>query len=352
MGYAGFGLRQVNAPHREQMGWHLPEQAITATKGGIYKIAPLELDRQQAFEPQILKIAKPDTNEYYYLSYRRPIGFDHSLRSSYLDRLNVHRYKGSGAVKTYFLDSLLDGESFVDPVNGITITQAGHTDNQVTVQIQFDAACVSDAPVVIISPNSQSASPGTTLDYTVKVTDTDSASCAPSTFSLSAFVPDDGWTGTLSDDTITLSPSLNGTATLSVTSPAGATPASYGFTVNVSGAAPTGASYVVEGTDEADTEAPTFPGGLSAGLKGKNLKLTWNAATDNVGVSGYAVRRDGISIGDTTDTGFVDSSLPSGMTCTYTVSAYDAAGNISSPDISAIVNFSEKTNPGKGKPKK
>jgi hypothetical protein len=92
--------------------------------------------------------------------------------------------------------------------------------------------------------------------------------------------------------------------------------------------------------------------GFSAGSKGKNIKLTWNAATDNVGVSGYAVWRNGARIGDATDTGYVDSAVPSGTTCTYTVSAYDAAGNMSSLSNPAIVTFSEKKNPGKGKPKK
>jgi hypothetical protein len=357
MGYSGFGLRQLNAPHQEQMGWRAAEKIFAVTESGLYDIAPLEIEDQQALAPQALKIAKPDTDEYYYLSYRKKIGFDNNLPSQYPDRLNVHCYKGDGsASRTYFLDALEDGQSFVDAVNGVTITQVGHTDDSVTVQVQLDATCVTAAPVVGISPIIRSAAPGTSVDYTVTVSNADSANCSASTFSLDAVLPD-GWTGTILPETIDIPAGQSGAATLSVISPGAAAEASYGFPVNVSDgteplhSASATAGYVVEGIDEADAEAPTVPGDLSAGLKGKNVKLTWNAATDNVGVSGYAVWRNGVRIDDTIETAFVDSAVPSGTTYTYTVSAYDAAGNMSSISHPAIVTISKKTNPGKGKPK-
>jgi hypothetical protein len=103
---------------------------------------------------------------------------------------------------------------------------------------------------------------------------------------------------------------------------------------------------------QGDTESPTAPLRLSASVKGKNVKLTWGAATDNVGVTGYAVWRDDARIGDTAETGYTDNSLTAGMTCTYTVSAFDAAGNTSAPSNSVTVTFTEKEHPGKGKPKK
>jgi hypothetical protein len=470
MGYSGYGLRQLNAPHQEQMGWRAAEKIFAVTESGLYEIAPLEFNADQTIIPQMLKIAKLDTSEYYYLSYRKPIGFDNNLPASYRDRLNIHAYKGDGSAgKTFFLDALADSESFVDTINGISITQESHTNELVTVQIQLEAACTPAAPLVSISPanqsavpgaalnynvavtnndgpsctqssfslnssvpagwsgtlvpvtlnllpgetgqailtvtspvnseaktyllnldvsnaaeplhtgsghasyvvvatcapaeptvdispTSQNASPGATLDYTVVVSNTD-ANCGASTLSLSASLPG-GWVGNISHDTLTLSPSDSATATLSVTSPNGAAEASYGFTVNVSDgteamhSASTGGSYVVEGINEVDTEAPTVPGGLSAGLKGKNVKLTWNAATDNVGVSGYAVWRDGARIGDATDTGYVDSSVPSSKTCTYTVGAYDAAGNMSASSSAVrVTTRGGSKGGGKGKPK-
>lgn len=102
MGIGQNRLRQINAPHKEQMGWLPGIQVGTVDQSGYYDIAPLELDAASALAPQALRISKPDTNEYYYLSYRRGIGFDANLAlSPYLDRLSVHRYPGDGsATKT------------------------------------------------------------------------------------------------------------------------------------------------------------------------------------------------------------------------------------------------------------
>lgn len=63
------------------------------------------------------------------------------------------------------------------------------------------------------------------------------------------------------------------------------------------------------------------------------ITLVWHAATDNVGVSGYNIYRDGnpTQIGTTTQLAFTDSGLTKNTTYGYTVKAFDAAGNLSSP---------------------
>ena len=53
----------------------------------IFDIAPLELDTANAASAQLFKIRKPDTSEWYYLSYRQALGFDQSLHNSYLGGL-------------------------------------------------------------------------------------------------------------------------------------------------------------------------------------------------------------------------------------------------------------------------
>jgi chitodextrinase len=84
-----------------------------------------------------------------------------------------------------------------------------------------------------------------------------------------------------------------------------------------------------------DTQAPTAPANLTAtGASPTEIDLTWTAATDNVGVTGYRILRDGVAIASTTVTTFRDSGLTSNRTYSYSVYALDAAGN-RSPDSAA-----------------
>jgi chitodextrinase len=60
------------------------------------------------------------------------------------------------------------------------------------------------------------------------------------------------------------------------------------------------------------------------------VKITWSASTDNVGVTGYKVYRNGSQIATSATTSYTDTGLSPSTTYSYTVSAYDAAGNSSS----------------------
>ncbi len=65
-----------------------------------------------------------------------------------------------------------------------------------------------------------------------------------------------------------------------------------------------------------------------------NVSLSWAGSTDNVGVTGYTIYRDGIQVGTSTTASYADISPPVG-THSYTVSAYDAAGNTSAASIAS-----------------
>ena len=78
-----------------------------------------------------------------------------------------------------------------------------------------------------------------------------------------------------------------------------------------------------------DTVAPTEPSGLTASANFKQVSLSWLASSDNVGVAGYHVFRDGAMIADTANTGYTDQNALDGMIYAYSVNAYDAAGNTS-----------------------
>jgi len=86
----------------------------------------------------------------------------------------------------------------------------------------------------------------------------------------------------------------------------------------------------------ADTVAPSVPSGLQATvLKGRKVRLSWNASTDNVGVAGYDVFRNGVQIAAPTGTSY--THRPPRGTFTYQVRARDAAGNVSALSVGVTV---------------
>jgi len=89
----------------------------------------------------------------------------------------------------------------------------------------------------------------------------------------------------------------------------------------------------------ADTTAPTAPSGLTAsGTAQRTTNLSWTASTDNVGVSGYDVYKNGVLLGSTTTaTTYAVSGLTYSTTYAFTVKAKDAAGNVSGVSNTATV---------------
>lgn len=82
----------------------------------------------------------------------------------------------------------------------------------------------------------------------------------------------------------------------------------------------------------ADTTPPSVPTGLTATpVSVSQINLDWASSTDNVGVAGYNVYRNGgvTPIATTTAAAYSDTGLTASTTYIYAVSAFDAAGNTS-----------------------
>ena len=338
MGYGGVGFRQLNAPHREQMGWLPAGKVVTATANTTVTIAPLEWDSQYTPYPQVLKIAKPGTSDFYYFSYRQRVGYDSSLSTSYSDKLNVHRYRGSGATQTYFITALSDGGTFQDPATGFSVTQLYHNNSYVQVQVAFN--CSVTAPAAAVQPATQSGAPGATVSYNLALTNNDSGPCSPTTFYLTPSLPA-GWNVTVSPTSLTLASGQTGYAQVTVTSPPSSPNGSNTITVNISDSFNAGHATSASVTYNVDSSVTTGPSNLKAKSKRGRVRLAWKPPKDRSRLSGYAIWRNGVKIAESLKPRYKENVYSDG-TYEYTVTAVDVVGNASPPSNPAMVTVADQ----------
>jgi len=96
----------------------------------------------------------------------------------------------------------------------------------------------------------------------------------------------------------------------------------------------------------ADVTPPTVPTGLTATAIGATHgNLIWAAATDANGIAGYTIYRGGAPLATVGGgvTGYADFAAPAGTTSTYTVDAFDPAGNHSARSASASATTGSAT---------
>jgi alpha-tubulin suppressor-like RCC1 family protein len=75
-------------------------------------------------------------------------------------------------------------------------------------------------------------------------------------------------------------------------------------------------------------QPPTAPTGLAATVaSASQIDLGWNASSDDIGVVGYKLYRDGLYLRSVTGTTTSDTGLTSATSYCYMLTAYDAAGN-------------------------
>lgn len=133
----------------------------------------------------------------------------------------------------------------------------------------------------------------------------------------------------------------------------GLTPSTaYGFYVkakdgagNASAASPT--INVTTSASAGDTQPPTAPTNLTSPSKtATSVQLSWTASTDNVGVTGYEVYRNGNLAQTVTGTTANVAGLTASTAYSFYVKAKDAAGNLS--PASATLNVTTNAASGGG----
>ena len=131
MGISTGAWRQVNGAHKVQMGWVPAAKIVDVTTTGTYALAPLATAPDATALPLVLRVARPAGGPYY-VSYRRRVGLDATMRSTYADRTSIHTRPSGNSL---LLAVLGDGETFTDPNAGIVVSQVAHDGAQAQVQI-------------------------------------------------------------------------------------------------------------------------------------------------------------------------------------------------------------------------
>jgi chitodextrinase len=96
-----------------------------------------------------------------------------------------------------------------------------------------------------------------------------------------------------------------------------------------------------------DTQSPSVPGKLTAtNASDTTVSLAWEASSDNTGVVGYTIYRNGVSVAtiSSADLTFRDIAVMPDTTYSYALDAYDQAGNHSA--VSAPLQVNTPAQPG------
>ena len=311
--------------HRAQLGWLTDVQTVTTS--GTHLLAPAELSGA----PRMVRVARGD-GTYLNLEFRQPWGiFDNfSAGDPVVNGVSVRIAPATTSIvqsklvdanpsTSTFTDAALGvGKTIVDPLTGVSITTVSVGPAGASVSIQMPGGGDTQAPT---APASLSATP--TSSSSVQLT-------------WPAATDNIGVTGyrVYRGSTQIAQPT-----SLSYLDTGLAPQTTYAYQVRAYDAAgnlgpPASASATTPAAG--DTAAPSVPTGLAATVKkGRRVALSWNASSDNVGVVGYDVYRNGTRIAQPTGTSY--SHRPPRGTFTYVVRARDAAGNVSGPSAGVTV---------------
>jgi len=300
--------------HRAQLGWTGDTQTVTTS--GTYLLTPAEMTGT----PRMLRVARGD-GTYLNLEFRQPWDiFDNfssgdpavngvSIRiAPDLSSIVQSKLVDANPSTSSFSDAALGvGQSVTDPLTGVSLTTISVGPAGAMVSIQFGSD--SQAPS---APGALSATPASSTTVQLNwAAATDNVSVAGY-----RIYRDGVQVGT----TTSLSYLDSG---LLPQTPYDYEVRAYDSAGNLGPAAAASAT-----TPGADTVAPSVPTGLTATvLKGRKVRLSWNASADNTGVVGYHVVRSSVQIAAPTSTSY--THRPPKGTFTYQVRARDAAGNAS-----------------------
>ncbi|WP_277444354.1 Ig-like domain-containing protein [Vibrio parahaemolyticus] len=317
----------INTYYKERMGWLNDAESpniLTATQDGLYEIAEYETqDITQNIALKIPRGVNPNTGlkEWFYVEYRQAMGYDQFLddRSYMLFRGDVTdgvivRLVEEGAEESYILhmkpnsdysqvygrkdwkDTALPvGDSFTDPVSGLTINLASASNGFAGVNVSFGGSvtpsvCEMSAPSVSVKATSDTqVNAGDTVEYQLTVINTANDVCGTIRFDVSAQV-ESGWQA--SSQSISLASGESSVATIAVTSALSATSGDYPVTFNVVNTKDEAYNVATQAT-YAVAEQQTGSGDVVA--VDDNVQMS-KVSTVSINVLGNDIIADGVSV--------------------------------------------------------
>ena len=326
--------RHSHGEHKAQMTWVPTADRLDVTSSSTVTVGVQE---QSGASPKVVRVARAGaTNQFFYLEFRQPFGtqFDNftstdpavngvSIRVApdYPTRSQSWLIDTTPATSTYSDAPLAVGQTFTDPLSGVSFRTVSVSASGASVSVSFGGSSGGDTQA-----------PSTPAGLGASGT-------GPMTMAVS-------WSA--SNDNVGVAGykiTRNGTQVATVTGTSwndgGLSPSTtYSYAVTAYDAAGNLSSAAsANGTTMSDTQTPSTPTNLVGTPSATSVALTWSASNDNVGVSGYRVSRDGTQVATVTGTSWSDSGLTSGMTYGYTVVAFDAAGNTSGSASTSVTTL-------------
>jgi hypothetical protein len=256
-----------HANQKERLGWlgyGASPGIATVQSSGTYWVDPYETVGTNPKALKILKSTDTTTGKktWYYVEFRRPVGFDSFISSNgnVMNGIIVHTGTEGYSVDDYLLDmtpetssfsdsALVIGRSYNDPNINMTITPLSVSNTGASVNVSFGPQpCVPANPAMTLSPTaSQWVAAGSTTTYQVSVTNNEGGGCSASNFNLQANVPS-GWAVVFASPSLNVAPGGNATTTMTVTSPSSASDGFYNLAVTAANASNSSYSATVSPT--------------------------------------------------------------------------------------------------------
>lgn len=308
-----------NPFEKEQLGWlndGVSPPILTASTSGRYVIEPYSSSSVGA---KAIKIPRGTDSlgrkTWYYVEYRQLTGYDAVLNTGNLttgvivrtategDGDSSYQLDMSPGSSTYSNTEMADGalavgQSHADAAANVTLTLAWTATTGAAVDVLVGGGapaptCTRAAPTMSLTGPTTAVAAGSTVSYTLSLSNRDSSACAATTFNLARSVPS-GWTGTLAASSLSLSPGATSTTTLNVTSASTATAGSYGIGVGASssiGSVHTtnaSATYSVA-TASSGTLTGTVGTDKTSYMRGDTVYMSALVKNNGVAVSGASV---------------------------------------------------------------